>query len=1037
MQKVEHSGGVHRLPSWGRFTVEELRSKEAEFKAQAEKKKEELRQLVGLRYRVLIETADSIMQMKDFSHQGIRNLTEISKVLTKLRHRPREDEEDLPLLSGAGKSAGDQLQVDLRRQYEMPELLWQELSSDAFLNACNRLSEALALQDRLRHVAANLAQAATEGKAEVKTGREAEDRKKQESNKSNKANKNRTVPVPENSKQKEELVMLNPRFLSQQRALLYPFRARILQHAWNRLHTPRLSVGVYSEALRAIAKLQSGASNEQMLRAFLAVRSAWLQDGLAAAQQILAERGEEDAGLDPIGLVSAALSRAAYTLRATIFHTAVLFSSSSPATSYSPSPSSPVPSGSSLFAATPPPLVVSPKALASVALWLRNSLAENRPPLEAMLGALATGKQVGVVRDNVLAELAAGPAGAATQSVGSAGTASGTGAESRPNDEDTAIASPVAAADAAETAAAAAAAQKQWRVACVTVLADFGSVEGASKGGDGRRVVVSLWKEFFAQAFAKRSKELIEQSFSELKLDSFLSEVLARQDVLEQEKSAKTSREEKKRTEDQPHSSTEPKTFSWEGAGLWEDEVTLICERIEGELALLVTDTGYLLRSTYLLRASAEPLAGPDGRRSEVGASNTRDARRGGPYLFSVALERLLCDELLFFVQTKCTQAVSRLVSALKKQLSGLQAAVLDAAGPGGAIEAARLADRAVLVGRVCRRLARQSTALKQIVTLAPDGGVSSQLTTKAAPLIQAPSSSGGLASQARLSFVQSSLLGTAQQAFRIWTRVVAQELADSLHGSLRAWLAQGQARPEAVTALWSTDGGGKVELDLPLPGRPSRHILPLAFQLVKHLSRVHGHQVDPETVGWALLDSADAVLATLQELIAPSPNSPALPEHLCLQLLFDTQTLFSLLRLPSTSSGTSSVSSSSSSPVSSPASSPESSALRVTLRPRYATLLRSLEEGVDPINYSVSRKHLTRRVDDVLRNSSVLLGVLTRQNPFPALSSNSLALASASSSAADPSNATAANLLPLIQDPLERLPELPTLLYPLRRGAR
>eukprot|EP00808_Paulinella_micropora_P011513 g50483.t1 len=848
---------------------EELRRKESELNTQAEDKKEELRQLVGRRYRLLIDTADSIMHMKESSHQGIRNLTEISKVLTKLRHRPKEDEEDISLISEG------QLQVQLKRQYEIPELLWQDLSSDSFLQACERLTEASNLQDRLKTPVVDEAV---------------------------KAKRSTSAPS-----EKMDLQALYPLFLSQQRVLLQPFTARILQHARRRLYTPRLPVAVYSEALRAMAKLQSEASNEQMLKTFLSVRSSWIEDGLSQAQQILkmlpdaknstfSQNGAS--GPDPTPLLCTALGGVAYTLRATIFHAATLFASSS-----------------------------------SIAYLQRPNNATS-PLLPAPSPLLQS--RVGTCRDAVLAELAAGPAGADKRFLSEMGVALTQLSGNISTDEKKTKRESLA----AELAREAQVAQKEWRVACMHVLPGFSnSAEVDTSGG---RVVVSLWKELYVQAFSKRSKELIDQSFGSLQLDSYVAEALSKSD----KKDAK--QEDREVASELSYSSN---SSSWSASGLWEEEVETICSKCNRDLSALVEDTRLLLHSAFLQQEQA-PVQDP--------AQSDKESRGtgGGLYLFSASLRRFLTDDLLFFAQTKCTQAFSRSVSAVKKQLNTLQAAVLDAAGPAGAANASSLADRAVFVGRVFRRLACHATALQQIVTLAPEP--QNARVEQSSPAV-------GVASQARLSFVQQSLLGTAQQAFRIWTRVVAQELADSLHRSLRVWLLRGKERPETVTTLWSKVNG-EAGIDLPLPCRPSRHVLPLAFELVRHLSRVYGHQVETETVGLALLDVTDALLSTMQDLATPDAAGSALPEHLCLQLLFDTQCLFSLLRLPATSGASVVVDAAETASMSN-----SSSALRNTLRPRYATLLSTLEDGVDPINYSVSRKHLNQRVHDVLRNSSVL----------------------------------------------------------------
>ncbi len=59
---------------WNNHSVEQLHALELKLRTDCDEKREELRQLVGLKYRDLIQSADSIVHMKDIAFGALQNL---------------------------------------------------------------------------------------------------------------------------------------------------------------------------------------------------------------------------------------------------------------------------------------------------------------------------------------------------------------------------------------------------------------------------------------------------------------------------------------------------------------------------------------------------------------------------------------------------------------------------------------------------------------------------------------------------------------------------------------------------------------------------------------------------------------------------------------------------------------------------------------------------------------------------------------------------------------------------------------------------
>ena len=71
-----------------RYSTEEIRGVERRVRGEIEQKKEELRQMVGERYRDLIDAADTITEMRQCSESVVRSVRDMSRYCHQLKHQP-------------------------------------------------------------------------------------------------------------------------------------------------------------------------------------------------------------------------------------------------------------------------------------------------------------------------------------------------------------------------------------------------------------------------------------------------------------------------------------------------------------------------------------------------------------------------------------------------------------------------------------------------------------------------------------------------------------------------------------------------------------------------------------------------------------------------------------------------------------------------------------------------------------------------------------------------------------------------------------
>ncbi|KAJ6432388.1 hypothetical protein OIU84_019599 [Salix udensis] len=129
-------------------TTSEIRNVESATRQQIEEKKEELRQLVGNRYRDLIDSADSIVRMKSYCESISRN---IASIHTNIRSLSASSLSETPKLTSPNSTRGNSYGIACRVKYlvDTPENIWGCLDEFMFLEAAARYTRAKHVQSKL------------------------------------------------------------------------------------------------------------------------------------------------------------------------------------------------------------------------------------------------------------------------------------------------------------------------------------------------------------------------------------------------------------------------------------------------------------------------------------------------------------------------------------------------------------------------------------------------------------------------------------------------------------------------------------------------------------------------------------------------------------------------------------------------------------------------------------------------------------------------------------------------------------------------
>ncbi|KAI4367188.1 hypothetical protein MLD38_022951 [Melastoma candidum] len=135
--------------------IARIRDAESDTRRQIESKSEELRQLIGNRYRDLIDSADTILSMKSSCESISRNVSSVGDLIQALSRNPGEAD-------GRSASAGDGREDKSRKRFQVygiacrvkylvdtPENIWGCLDESMFLEAVARYLRAKQVQGLL------------------------------------------------------------------------------------------------------------------------------------------------------------------------------------------------------------------------------------------------------------------------------------------------------------------------------------------------------------------------------------------------------------------------------------------------------------------------------------------------------------------------------------------------------------------------------------------------------------------------------------------------------------------------------------------------------------------------------------------------------------------------------------------------------------------------------------------------------------------------------------------------------------------------
>ncbi|KAF8766157.1 hypothetical protein HU200_007655 [Digitaria exilis] len=213
--------------------IPEIRAAEGATRREISAKEEELRQLVGRSYRDLLDSADSILLIKQSSDSISDNLSRISGSLSSLSPPPEPSPAASP--ASTSPSAGGRARLyalAARAKYlvDTPEHIWGRLDEGLLLEAAGRYLRAQVVHGRLSRDAAAAAR----------------------------------FPL-----------------LTHQAQLVEAFRPQIAQRARERLADRRLPVAAHADALAAVAAIDAPSlAPPQALLLFLTSRRAWITQAL-------------------------------------------------------------------------------------------------------------------------------------------------------------------------------------------------------------------------------------------------------------------------------------------------------------------------------------------------------------------------------------------------------------------------------------------------------------------------------------------------------------------------------------------------------------------------------------------------------------------------------------------------------------------------------------------------------------------------------------------------------------------------------------
>ncbi|KAI3895448.1 hypothetical protein MKW92_043926 [Papaver armeniacum] len=219
--------------------ISEIRTIEVKTQKEIEEKKEELRQLVGNRYRDLIDSADSIVCMKSSCESISTNISMIENYIHSLSKNNNDNGDNTPRMNYSNPVRLRVYGIACRVKYlvDTPENIWGCLDESMFLEASGRYIRAKLVHD-----------------------------------------------LVVSSENKEFLK--NFPLLGHQWGIVESFKGQISARSRERLMDCDLGIGAYADALGAVAVIDE-LGPEDVLRLFLESRKSWVSMKLGGAGDVV------------------------------------------------------------------------------------------------------------------------------------------------------------------------------------------------------------------------------------------------------------------------------------------------------------------------------------------------------------------------------------------------------------------------------------------------------------------------------------------------------------------------------------------------------------------------------------------------------------------------------------------------------------------------------------------------------------------------------------------------------------------------------
>lgn len=143
---------------WVQHSAEELRAIQQKKREEADSKQEELRQLVGQKYRVLVDSADWMFAMRKLGEEISTDLESISQGVVLLENkrisalRQVSKLEEFPSSSSGPSSSASAfcLHKAISSLSQASEQVWSHIDNNLFLSACSACFSALALLKQMQ-----------------------------------------------------------------------------------------------------------------------------------------------------------------------------------------------------------------------------------------------------------------------------------------------------------------------------------------------------------------------------------------------------------------------------------------------------------------------------------------------------------------------------------------------------------------------------------------------------------------------------------------------------------------------------------------------------------------------------------------------------------------------------------------------------------------------------------------------------------------------------------------------------------------------